>query len=95
MEIAEISKIISPVLRENGVLKASVFGSVSRGDDRPDSDIDILVRLGRPMGMLAYVNLTRQIEKILGRKVDLVTEKSLNKFVRPYVLSELTTIYEG
>lgn len=95
MQVAEVQKKISPILREHGVTKASVFGSVSRGQDRPDSDVDILVRLGRPMGMLGYMVLVREIEESLGRKVDLVTESSLNKFVKPYVLKDLQTIYEG
>jgi hypothetical protein len=41
-----------------------------------------------------YKNVIREIETSLGRKIDLVTEKSLNKFVRPHVLLELKTIYE-
>ncbi|MEK7535789.1 MAG: nucleotidyltransferase family protein [Patescibacteria group bacterium] len=95
MKVAEISKKITPILREHGVLKAAVFGSVSRGEDKPQSDIDILVRLGKPMGMFAYIGLIRDMEKILGRKVDLVTENSLNKFIKPYIVNDLKTIYEG
>ena len=95
MEIADIREKVTPVLREHGVLKASLFGSVSRGDDKPESDIDLLVELGKPMGMIAFVHLSRQMENILGRKVDMVTMKSLNKFVKPFVLPELKTIYEG
>ena len=96
MSLLDIQKKLSPLLREYGIKKASVFGSVSRGDDRPDSDVDILVSLGdQPMGMLAFVNLTRQAEKQLGRTVDIVTDKGLNKFVRPYIINDLKTIYEG
>ena len=95
MEMLEIREKVSPILRAHGVKRASVFGSVSRGEDRPESDIDILVRLGRPMGLFAYMGLIREMEKSLGRKVDLVTEKSLNRFIKPYVLPELKTIYEG
>ena len=94
MTIPEVQEKISPTLRAHGVQRAAVFGSVSRGDDKPESDIDILVRLGRPMGLFAYMSLVRQLENLLGRKVDLVTEKSLNKFIKPYVLPEMKTIYE-
>ena len=95
MNISEIKNKISPVLKEYGVKRAAVFGSVSRGEDGPKSDVDIVVSLGKPMGMFAYMNLIRKIEDRLGRKVDLVTENSINKFVRPYIQSDLKTIYEG
>ena len=95
MSIEEIQKKISPILKSYGVTYAGIFGSVSRGEDSPDSDVDILVRLGKPMGMFSYMNLIGAIEEILGRKVDMVTEQSLNKYVKPHVMPELKTIYEG
>ena len=47
------------------------------------------------MGLFAYTRLIREMEESLHHKVDLVTADSLNKFVKPYVLPELKTIYEG
>ena len=94
MSIAEIQNKIRPVLKSYGITYAGVFGSVSRGDDRPNSDVDILVKLGKPMGMFSYMKLIKDIEDLLGRKIDMVTEQSLSKFVRPYVMPELKTIYE-
>ena len=95
MNILEIQNKISPVLKEYGVKRASVFGSVARGEDSPKSDIDIMISLGKPMGMFAYMGLIREIETRLERKVDLVTENSINKFVRPFIQPDLKTIYEG
>ena len=95
MNVLEIQNKIRPILKEYGVKRAAVFGSVSRGDDNPKSDIDIMVSLGKPMGMFAYMSLIEEMEDKLGRKVDLVTENSINKFVRPYIQSDLKTIYEG
>ena len=95
MNISEIQNKISPVLKEYGVKRASVFGSVARGEDSPKSDIDIMISLGKPMGMFAYMGLIREIETRLERKVDLVTENSINKFVRPFIQPDLKTIYEG
>lgn len=81
---------------EYGVKKASVFGSVSRGDDRPDSDVDLLVELGPgPMGMFRYMELIEKLEEILGKKVDLVTEGNVIKYFEPYIRPDLKKIYEG
>ena len=95
MNVLDIQNKISPILKEYGIKRAAVFGSVSRGDDSPKSDIDIMVSLGKPMGMFLYMSLIREMENKLGRKVDLVTENSINKFVRPYIQSDLKIIYEG
>ncbi|MFA6554663.1 MAG: nucleotidyltransferase family protein [Candidatus Paceibacterota bacterium] len=94
MLIADIKDKLQPIFESFGVSYAAIFGSISRGEDRPNSDVDILVRLGKPMGMFSYMKLIHTIESILGRKVDMVTEQSLNKHVRPYIMPELKTIYE-
>lgn len=94
MTIEEIKEKTIPILKQHDVTYAAVFGSTARGEDRPDSDIDMLVRLGRPTGMIKYMRLIEGLESGLKKKVDLVTEQSINKYVRPYVLRDLKTIYE-
>jgi len=94
MSIEDIKQKISPILKEHGVKYAALFGSTARGEDNPQSDVDILVRLGRPTGMIGYMRLIEGLESSLKKKVDLVTEDALNKHVRPYVLPELKVIYE-
>jgi hypothetical protein len=94
MTVEEIQQKAVPILKQHGVTYAAVFGSIARGEDCPQSDVDILVRLGRPTGMVGYMRLIESLEECLRRKVDLVTEQSLNKHVRPYVLPDLKTIYD-
>jgi predicted nucleotidyltransferase len=94
MTIDEVKEKAVPVLKQHGVTYAAVFGSVARGEDRPQSDVDIMVRLGRPTGMIGFMRLIGSLESKLQKKVDLVTERSLNKYVRPHVLSDLKIIYE-
>ena len=95
MSIAEIQKKLSPILRDYGIKRAAVFGSASRGEDKPESDVDLLVDLGnQTMGMFEYMKFIERLEQGLNRKVDLVTEKGLNKFLRPYILPDLKVIYE-
>ncbi|TSC55925.1 MAG: DNA polymerase beta domain-containing protein [Parcubacteria group bacterium Greene0416_79] len=95
MSIADIQQKLSPVFRAFDIKRASVFGSVARGDERAGSDVDILIVLGKPMGLISYSRLVNEIEARLGRPADVVTEKGLNKFVRPHALRATKTIYEG
>lgn len=94
MSIADIQQKLYPVFRAFQVKRASVFGSVARGDEHAKSDVDILVVLGKPMGLISYSRLVDEIEERLGRPADVITEKGLNKFVRPYALRDAKTIYE-
>jgi uncharacterized protein len=95
MTIEEIKRRVAPVFQQHGVRYAAVFGSAARGEDRAESDVDILVRLGRPTGMIGYMRLVESLEESLQKRVDLVTEQSLNQRIRPYVARDLATIYEG
>ena len=95
MSIAEIKEKISPILRAYGIRKASVFGSVSRGEERPDSDVDLLVELGpESMDLIEYIGLKHKLEDTLDKDVDLVTEGNINRHMEPYIRPELKIIYE-
>ena len=61
---------------EFGVEKIGLFGSVAAGTDNDSSDIDLVVEFRRPMG-LKFIRLVEYLERILGRKVDLVTRDGL------------------
>jgi hypothetical protein len=77
------------------VIKAFLFGSVSRGQLSADSDLDILVELdySMPIG-LKFVNMQLELQELLQKKVDLVTSNSLSKYIKPLVDHDKVLIYE-
>jgi len=78
----------SAELNRFGVSSLSIFGSVARGDARPDSDVDILVEFNRPIGVFEFLDLKEFLESILGQKVDLATPDSLKQQLRDQILKE-------
>lgn len=76
-------------LRELGVVQLLLFGSVARGDDRSESDVDFLVEFdGRPVGYFHLFRVQRRLEELVGRKVDLGTLGSLRRELRDEVMAE-------
>lgn len=94
MSINSVREKILPILKEYNITYAGIFGSVASGQVKKNSDVDIIVRFGSPIGMFAYMRFINGLERTLKKKVDVVTEQSLNKFVKPYVLPEVKVIYE-
>lgn len=66
-----------------------VFGSVARGDSTISSDIDLLVKFTKPIGMFKFIELENHLSQLLGNKVDMVTDKALKPAIRNKVLSEV------
>jgi uncharacterized protein len=80
-------------LRERGVVHAALFGSLARGDDRPDSDIDIMIEIApqADIGLFEYVGIKHYIEDLLGSRVDIANRDYLKPQVRPH--AERDAIY--
>lgn len=76
-------------LRRLGVQHASVFGSVARGQSRPDSDVDVLVDLdpGRPIDVFAYARLKLYIDDLFAGASDVANRKTLKPLLRENILS--------
>ncbi len=71
-----------------------MFGSFARGEDRPDSDVDLLVRFSRPKGLLELVAIEEELAALFGKKVDLLTEAALSPYLRDAILRETVVLYE-
>jgi uncharacterized protein len=95
MVIDDIKKITTPIFKKHGIARVSVFGSVARGEEHTNSDVDLLVDLGETsMGMFEYMTFVSELEQGLQRSVDIVTPHGAEKFLAPYITHDLHTIYE-
>lgn len=87
-KLKEIKKIIVPVLRRNDVMKAGLFGSVARGEDKRKSDIDVLIKFKGRKSLFDLAGLEIELEKKTGRKIDILTYNSVNPLLRDRILKE-------
>lgn len=80
---------IRAIAAKHGAYNIRIFGSIVRGEAGPDSDIDFLVDAGPNTSSWFPAGLILDLEKVLGRRVEVVTEKALNPYIREYVLAEV------
>lgn len=85
---------IDRLCEKNDINFLGVFGSVARGDDTPTSDIDLLVRFGKPKGLFALAHMERELEQLLQKRIDLVTENSVSPYIRQRIIEQTKPIYE-
>jgi len=88
----QIKNRILNALRHNDVSRASLFGSVVRGELTEDSDIDILIEYNGKKSLLDLVGLKQELEEILKRKVDVLTYNSLHPLLKDKILREQEVI---
>lgn len=74
-----------------GLTKIGLFGSVSRGDNRDDSDIDILFEIdnNKKFSMFQYLKLNKFLEENLHSPIDLVRESTIKEALKPYIKKDL------
>ncbi len=88
-------QLIADYFKTQPVLKAWIFGSFSRGEETSDSDIDILVVLDESQHVgMKFFGMYEDLKALLGRNVDLVTDRSLASFARESVDRDKILIYE-
>ena len=89
-------QIIADYFKTQPVLKAWIFGSFARGEEKPWSDMDILVQYDRtqPIGLLKVAGMQLDLEDLLGLEVDLVEEGTLRPWAVESVNNDKQLIYE-
>ena len=86
--LAEKREDILRLAASRGARNVRVFGSVARGEANEDSDLDLLVDVESGRSLLDVVGLWLDLEMLLGRKVDLLTEGGVNRHLRETILTE-------
>jgi hypothetical protein len=95
MRLAEVRRILDrhrAELTDLHVASLSVFGSVARNEERPDSDVDMLVEFDQPTGLFGLIRLRQRLESLLGCPVDLGTPASLRSELRERALAEAVRV---
>ncbi|OGF74891.1 hypothetical protein A3J56_01470 [Candidatus Giovannonibacteria bacterium RIFCSPHIGHO2_02_FULL_46_20] len=94
MDTQQAMDIIVPILKNNGAEFIGLFGSRARGDYTQGSDFDLLARFSEPKSIIEMIGLERALSERIGSKVHIITERSLNRHVAPYILHDLQPAYE-
>jgi predicted nucleotidyltransferase len=86
---------LSALCRDFGVRSLAVFGSIARGEERSDSDVDLLVEFepGRRVGLFTLARLEGELTELFGRKVDLRTPGDLSRYFRANVVEGARPLY--
>jgi len=92
MELEGLRDKIIPILQRNDVKRAAVFGSFVTGEQKEDSDIDILVEFKGEKSLLDLAGLKIELEEALNRKVDVLTYNSLHPLLKDRILREQKVI---
>ena len=91
-EVRKIKEKIAPILKEYNVTKAGIFGSYARGEQKANSDVDILVETDNNMTMIEFIGLKNELERVFKKKVDLVEYSTIRKEFKNQVLKEEISI---
>lgn len=90
--LLKLKSQVEPVMRRRGVVRAGVFGSVARGEDTTESDVDFLVEFEVGRTLLDLSGLRLDLIELLSRDVDVVTVASLHPRLRDHILAEVVAL---
>lgn len=85
-------KEIIDIAKKYGAKNVRIFGSMARGDESINSDVDIIVEMETGSSLLDIIAIKQDISELLGRKVDVVTEASISPYIRNAVLKEAVNL---
>ncbi|NOS96433.1 MAG: nucleotidyltransferase family protein [Methylotenera sp.] len=83
---------ILAIATRHGAENVRVFGSVARGEDTDTSDVDLLVSMEKNRTLYDLIGLQQEIQDILNRNVDVLTDRSINRYLQAQILQEATLL---
>ena len=89
------SKTIINLAKKNHISYLALFGSHARGEQKKDSDIDLLVKFNQPIDFFELYDVEEKLKNVFHKKVDLVTVEGLSKYIKPYIQPDLKVLYES
>jgi uncharacterized protein len=95
MSSEEIYRVIHNYFADKPVKKVQVFGSFARKKNDDNSDIDLLVTMQKHVGLIKLAGYKLELEEMLHKNVDLITESSINNMFKGIIQPDLTTVYES
>jgi predicted nucleotidyltransferase len=93
MNIEEIKRKIIPILLRYSVKRAAVFGSVARGEAKPESDVDILVEFEKTPSLVQFIKMENELKEVLDKEVDVVVRGSEKPLIKPLIYKERVGLY--
>jgi uncharacterized protein len=90
----DVSKLIR-ICRNHHVTMLGLFGSMARGEATETSDIDLVVRFGKPTSLVTTIALEQQLAHEIGRPIDILTEASISPYLRENIYHDLQVLYEA
>src|SRR3989338_5882329 len=88
------SKQLKIICEQNGIIYLGLFGSSARGENSPDSDLDLLVQYARPVGYLTHAKIQNLLEDYFDKPVDLIFRNSVKPRIKSRIIRDLKTVYE-
>lgn len=92
-EVLRLLALHQEELGRMGVKSLALFGSVVRDEARPESDVDVLVEFGQPVGLFRFFEVQCRLEEIIGAKVDLVTRGAVIEELREEIYGEAVSVF--
>ena len=93
-QISLYQNLLAAFFKDQPVRRAYMFGSFVRGENKPGSDLDILVELEPGIGLFKFISIQNQLEIALKMQIDLVSANGLSPKIKPYIDSEKILVYE-
>jgi len=92
--IKQFSEKAAPIFEKYDIRYAGLFGSYARGEQKTESDVDILVKKGeKPLSLLDFVRMKDELSRIFNKKVDIVSEGAIVPYFKEYIFKDLRPLY--